>query len=362
MKKFCQVMLVIATAIGLLLAAGCYEQPPYSKASGERIHLINKKFATDPTWFRLETFLLVDDTDDTEYNPEFTCGDFAEMLHNNAEEAGIRAAFVVVEFTEGEPHALNAFRTTDRGLVYIDCTGPIKAGYSPSSYTLPIIEMPKIKEFKPEIPEMAPFGDSTESAEESLPDFTGEVPDFIEEMKLPDVACEYDKVAYISVGAELGVISLEITEGCDYSRYEDYKQMLDDYDVAVEAQIRQAEEYNAKAKDYSRKVMTYNARVEDYNKRVALYDRKVTAYNRGENFYGGEKLDYHGLMREYDQLNIERTQLEKESIPLEGEYEQLDKERNQLNEEAARLTEMLETVGYFYWEPMGVVSNVEIWW
>ena len=45
------------------------------------------------------------------------------MLHNNAEKAGIRAAYVVVEFPLGEGHALNAFRTKDRGLIYIDCTG-----------------------------------------------------------------------------------------------------------------------------------------------------------------------------------------------------------------------------------------------
>lgn len=362
MQKFCQVILVIIAAVSLFLAAGCYEQPPYSKASGERVHLVNKKFAADPTWIQLQAFLLVDDTDDMEYNPEFTCGDFAEMLHNNAENIGIKAAFVVIEFTEGEPHALNAFCTTDRGLVYVDCTGPLKAGYSPSSYTLPIIEMPKIQEFEVEMPEIVPFTGSTESAQESLPGFTGEVPEFIEDVKLPDVAYEYDKVAYVSVGAELGCISLGIAEFSYYSHYEAYKQMVDEYDMALEAQIRQAEEYNTKAKDYYRKVMTYNARVEDYNKRVEMYDRKVMAYNRGENFYGRERLDYHGLMHEYDQLNIERTQLEKEAIPLDKEYEQLDKERNQVNEEADRLTEMLENLGYFYWEPMGVVSDVEIWW
>ena len=35
-----------------------------------------------------------------------------------------RAAFVAVLFSDNEAgHALNAFRTTDRGLVYVDCTG-----------------------------------------------------------------------------------------------------------------------------------------------------------------------------------------------------------------------------------------------
>ncbi|MBI2287404.1 MAG: hypothetical protein HYU83_00115 [Chloroflexi bacterium] len=43
------------------------------------------------------------------------------MLHNNAEAVGIRAAVVGV-FFEGETigHGLNAFKTTDRGLVYVE--------------------------------------------------------------------------------------------------------------------------------------------------------------------------------------------------------------------------------------------------
>jgi len=46
------------------------------------------------------------------------------MLHNNAEEAEIRAAFVAADLVdEQDGHALNAFNTTDRGLVYIDDTG-----------------------------------------------------------------------------------------------------------------------------------------------------------------------------------------------------------------------------------------------
>jgi hypothetical protein len=53
----------------------------------------------------------------------FVCADFAEMLHNNAEKAGWRAAFVGITLSGGETHALDAFETTDLGLVYIDCTG-----------------------------------------------------------------------------------------------------------------------------------------------------------------------------------------------------------------------------------------------
>jgi hypothetical protein len=61
---------------------------------------------------------------------------FAEMVYNNAEKAGWKAAYVTVRLS-GYPdyynlgissnagHALNAFQTTDRGLIYIDCTAPV---------------------------------------------------------------------------------------------------------------------------------------------------------------------------------------------------------------------------------------------
>jgi hypothetical protein len=61
------------------------------------------------------------------------------MLHNNAEKAGIRCAYVSLDMVGySDPynlgiasdagHACNAFETTDRGLVYIDCTGNPDSG------------------------------------------------------------------------------------------------------------------------------------------------------------------------------------------------------------------------------------------
>ena len=73
------------------------------------------------------SFLLQDKTDEVIYDfNTFVCVDFAEMVHNNAEAVGIKAAIVCIVFTDGGPgHALNAFETKDRGLVYIDCTAPL---------------------------------------------------------------------------------------------------------------------------------------------------------------------------------------------------------------------------------------------
>ena len=98
-------------------------QPPYVKGLGQQVSLRNNYQARDPSWARLLEFLETDKTDEAGYSEYYDCGWFAEDLHNNAERAGIRAAWVALDFTYGESHAINAFATTDEGLVFIDCTG-----------------------------------------------------------------------------------------------------------------------------------------------------------------------------------------------------------------------------------------------
>jgi hypothetical protein len=103
-------------------------QPPFQGAD-----IVNYGTASNPTWARLLDFLLSDRTDQKAYVPGvYMCGDYARDVHNNAERAGIRAAYVAVEFSSGY-HALDAFKTTDRGLVFIDCTGLEASEPSPSN-------------------------------------------------------------------------------------------------------------------------------------------------------------------------------------------------------------------------------------
>jgi hypothetical protein len=119
--------------------------------------LINNKNATNPTYSQLVSFLQSNKTDQYPYiltnrllssyygtaeshvdlarlqgiidgtiqpaNPD-VCADFAERLHNDAEKAGIRCAYVSIDLSDDSGgNTLNAFQTTDRGLVYIDVTG-----------------------------------------------------------------------------------------------------------------------------------------------------------------------------------------------------------------------------------------------
>jgi len=88
------------------------------------VDLIDNSTATNPTWSQLRAFLSQDQTEENEYIKDvYDCSQFSRDVHNNAEAAGIRAAEVHVEFrNEVVSHALNAFLTTDYGLVYACCT------------------------------------------------------------------------------------------------------------------------------------------------------------------------------------------------------------------------------------------------
>lgn len=158
----------LVNAGGFLSGDGCYDD------TGKFIVLINNKNAANPTYSQLVSFLQNDKTDEFPYtytnpllgfyygtaeshvdltrikniidgtaqpsNPD-VCADFAERLHNDAEFAGIRCAYVSIDLS-GYPdpyhygissnvgHALDAFQTVDRGLVYIDDTnnpGPTRS-------------------------------------------------------------------------------------------------------------------------------------------------------------------------------------------------------------------------------------------
>ncbi len=87
----------------------------------------NNPNAHDPTYAELIAFLKNDTTDNVPYiRDKFVCADYAVLVHDNAEASGIRAGVVSIDFMESnEGHAINVFNTTDKGLVFIDCTNSI---------------------------------------------------------------------------------------------------------------------------------------------------------------------------------------------------------------------------------------------
>lgn len=102
-----------------------YETYPYDHgaqligADGHKITLVNHKNATDVTYNEVITFIKNDKTDQNPYTSTYQCGDFAEDVHNNAELNNIKCGYVLVDRIN---HACNVFNTTDKGLIFIDCT------------------------------------------------------------------------------------------------------------------------------------------------------------------------------------------------------------------------------------------------
>ncbi len=99
-------------------------------ADGDPIELVQNPRATEASWDELSRFLSEDRTDRIRYEDEtFVCADFAEQLHNNAEQAGIEAGYVFIQFAGDSPaHTCNVFDTTDRGRIYVDDTGTLNGG------------------------------------------------------------------------------------------------------------------------------------------------------------------------------------------------------------------------------------------
>jgi hypothetical protein len=90
---------------------------------GSYVTITNHHNAHDPTMAELKAFLKGDNTEDYPAAvPSFVCLNYAVMLHNHAEADGIRCAVVVI-YGSSDAHALNAFQTTDEGLVFVDDTG-----------------------------------------------------------------------------------------------------------------------------------------------------------------------------------------------------------------------------------------------
>jgi hypothetical protein len=172
-------------------------QPPYvSGPLGTAIQLTRNEAASDVTWAELVEFLRRDDTDRSPYIQDvYMCGSFSELLHNSAEAVGIRAAWVSVDIRGREiGHALNAFFTTDRGLVFVDCTG----------------------------------GDVVVAADGDTP-----------------TDCDHDRIAYIRPGMVYGLISLDKADSPSYDFYVAYSTSWTAYLADLAEFNRLATEYNA---------------------------------------------------------------------------------------------------------------------
>ena len=229
-----------------------HEYWEYFGRSPSYITLDNNDGASDPTWSQLKTFLTNDKTDQETYvEPSFMCGEFAQQVHNNAEEAGIKAGWVRIEFEDDDEadHALNAFMTVDQGLVFVDCTGQEYVSYR-NKYN-------------------------------------------------------NDKIAFIELGEEYGLISLDVVESFSYGSYEQYMAEWEAYEDSLEQYIDEGDDYDN------------------------VLDR-----------CGGYCTDTGG------ECNCQR---------LWSWYDELEQKRRQLDRKYQEL-------GGYSWETLGIVKEVKLWW
>ncbi len=178
---------------------------PYTGTHGFQVVLENNPQAADPSWDQLKAFLIEDKTDERDYVlGDFVCGSFAQDVHNNAEKAGIRAAWVAIDLAN-KPigHAINAFNTTDLGMAFTDSTGDTAEDNEAAILR----------------PELEENGDA----------LTGH---------------SRDRIAYVVKGKELGFISLDTAQFPDYLYYEQYRES--------------GREYMALLNEYNSKVAAYN--------------------------------------------------------------------------------------------------------
>lgn len=88
----------------------------------EKLQSGDKYQLHDPTYYEVSRFIASDTTDEIPYNNEtFDCEDFCHQINNNAENRGIRCAYVVLYFYDTNTgHAIIGFNTIDREMVYVE--------------------------------------------------------------------------------------------------------------------------------------------------------------------------------------------------------------------------------------------------
>lgn len=81
----------------------------------------------DPTYDEMKEFLARDETDSNDFNKgilgvfgNYDCSNFARDVRENAIKKGIRCACVLIRFLNRAGHAIIAFNTIDRGVIFIE--------------------------------------------------------------------------------------------------------------------------------------------------------------------------------------------------------------------------------------------------
>jgi hypothetical protein len=273
----------------------------------------------------LEAFLAADRTQDRAYDyPNYTCLDFAVDLHNRAVDSDIKCGVVAVGFAGGEDgHAFNAFPTTDRGLVYVDCTG-------------------------------------------------------INRTKQGEGAMPTDNVVYLLNGSELGELPLAQVDGrLDYGFYLDRKSRIDAYRQQWKQYAADVGSYNAGVGDHDAQLAANNQLYSAYSRECNRYGAALAAYNQQMILHNDAvNLSNHGCaVLDIPEAPANRADLEAWAAKLGAEYDRylsawnrLEGWRRELNMQKAVLDGRLNTLNnaeeskWITLSPLGIVEDIDIYW
>jgi hypothetical protein len=300
--------------------------PWFCNAMGLQPSMTERRQAETVSFSELELFLAADQTEERAYDyPNYTCLDFAVDLHNRAEAGGIKCGVVAVGFIgPGDGHAFNAFPTTDRGMVYIDCTG-------------------------------------------------------INQTEQDDGAVPTDNVVYLLNGSELGELPLtQVNRSLDYEFYLDrkdrieaYRQQWKQYAADVGSYNAEVDEHDAQLAANNEYYAAYSREFEEYEAAVTEYNLQMETHNSGVMLFNEDELDFG----EISPAPTNHEELEAWAAKLDAMYDRylstwnkLEAWRLQLNMQKSVLDVRLNALRntdeskWITFGPMGIVEDINVYW
>src|SRR5271157_445159 len=279
---------------------------PIINSTNARISVTEYRNATPISYDELISFIDNDNTVEAVYDmPNYTCGDFAAHLYDDAEAQGIKSGIVSIGFQgEATGHAINAFPTTDKGIVFVDCTGINQSlkemGYVPTR-----------------------------------------------------------NIVYIQVGKELGEIPDNQTGGnLSYSFYDSRKEKIDayrqkwmDYEESLASYDLEKDDYNSKSDTLEDDIYTFNQDASNYKAADLQY-----LTNPSTSQYTLEQLNawFDRLSATSNSLSARQNALNSEKSDLDAQYYSLKATYNSLLSS--------EEFNWITFNPIGIVSDMEIYW
>ena len=321
-------VLVVAVSImyNILYPPVWTERLSILNATGQHLTITEYRYATNVSYDELIRFLANDTSDMADYvSPNYTCGDFAVHLHDDAEAQGIQCGIVgvalnvsgysgldsryIIPARPGDTndsdmgHGFTVFNTTDRGLVYIDATGVTGA----------------------------------EKAQGRQPRYM---------------------VVYFKQGIPLGEIAVNQSESLDYAYYQQKESQYQAYDQKIS-------EYNDEVKAFNAETKAFNNTFKDYASDHDAFDEEYDRFSAELNDLEDANVSQQEMP---EQLDIWREGLIDWQNALNAKLDMIDNQSNEidakkklLNEKRAAI-EQSEEAGWEMTTPLGVVDNVVVYW